>query len=200
MVNIVIDGTVEQARATAERTKYLIRVGKRERLTRLSLYYYPRSLFQQIRWTPIEDVFLLMINTQRNLLLLTSPIHPEDADAIQRNWIMFPEIRMYPVVGYIARGNPYQHTICIRSFPKRKTTRLPRLARGLKNYRWVMYERWGQYEGLLISEEPPIVPYPCDRASEIYHIVGSDEDNILCFTDLYNPSNTFTIPLSHSCL
>jgi hypothetical protein len=200
MVNIVIDGTKEQARATAERTKYVIRVGKREGMTRLSLYYYPRSIFQHIRWTPIEEVSLLMVNARRELLLITSPLHPEDADAIQRNFAVFPEIRMYPVVSFVGQGNPYQRTICVRAFPKRKTTRLPRFARALKNYRWVVYERWGQYEGLLISEEPPIVPYPCDHASEVYHIVGSDVEDILCFTDLYNPSNTFTIPLSHTCL
>jgi hypothetical protein len=200
MVNIVIDGAKEQVRATAERTKYLIRIGKREGLTRLSLYYYPRSIFRHIRWTPIEEVSLLMVNARRELLLITSPLHPEDADAIQRNFAVYPEIRMYPIVAYIGRGNPYQRVVCVRTFPKRKTTRLPRFATALKNYRWVVYERAGKYEGLLISEEPPIVPYPCDRASEIYHIVGSDEDDILCFTDLYNPSNIFTIPLSHSCL
>jgi hypothetical protein len=197
MVNIQ---KMAEEQVRAERTKYVIWVGKREGFTRLNLYYYPRFVFQQLRWTPVEEVSVLMVNARRNLLLITSPLHPEDADAIKNNWAMFPEVRMYPIASYIARGNPYHRVLCVRTFPKRKTTRLPHPARFLKNYRWVVYERWGKYEGLLISEEPSVVPYACDHASEVYHIVASDEEDILCFTDLYNPNTVFTIPLFYSCL
>ncbi len=196
MVNIAIDGMEHQA----ERTKYLIRVRKRNGYPLFSLYHYPRTILRRIRWTPIEEASVLLINARRELLLLTSPLHPEDADAIRREWTVFPDIRVYPVVALTGRGTPYQRVFCVRTFPKRKTTRLPRLAQSLQNYRWVIYERWGKYEGLLISEEPKVVPYPCDHSTEAYLITASDAEDEMRFNDLRGIQSDFTIPLSYSCL
>ncbi len=202
MVNIVIDGMEQQARANAERTKYLVRARKRNGFPLFSLYHYPRTIFRHIRWTPIEEASVLLINAHRELLLLTSPLHPEDAEAIRREWIVFPDIWVYPVVALTGRGTPYQRVFCVRTFPKRKTTRLPRVANSFKNYRWVVYQQWewGQYVGLLISEEPKVVPYPCDHATEAYFITASDAEDEMHFTDLRHLAPKFTVPLSYSCL
>jgi hypothetical protein len=65
----------------------------------------------------------------------------------------------------------------------------------LGHYRWVAVERGDGIEGILISEEPPIVPYPCDFSTEAYLITASEEEDVIRYTELTGHSPEFTIPL-----
>jgi hypothetical protein len=202
MVELMMNTEAQQTQApTFERgSRYVIRIGKREGLTRLSTEYYPRYILRNLRWTPLEDTSIVQVNTPRALLLFTSHLHPHDADDIRRAFNIFPEVEMYPIVEDVEQGNPYRGTFCVSTFPKRKSTRLPRVAKYLSHYRWVVYEKvGGEKHGILISKEPNI-PDTADLASDAYLITASDEEDSVYFDDLTGYRACFNIPLSHSCL
>jgi hypothetical protein len=185
-----------QMTQTVERgTKYLIRVRKQDGLARYHANAYVRHIFRHLQRTPMEDFSIVLINTPKYLLFLTSHIRREDAYTMFLTWGSMPDVEVYPIIEDIEQGNPYRRVICLRSFPKRKTARLPKVAGWLGHYRWVAYERAGEVEGLLISEEPPIVPYPADLSSEAYLITASEEEDVIRYTDLTGYSPEYTVPL-----
>jgi hypothetical protein len=143
----------------------------------------------------MEDFSIVLINTPKHLLLLTSHIRRDDAYTMFLTWGSLPEVEVYPIVADVEEGNPYRRVIYLRFFPDRKTARLPKVAGRLGHYRWVAYKRGGGMEGLLISEEPPIVPYPADLSSEAYLITASEEEGVMRYTDLMGYSFEDTVPL-----
>jgi hypothetical protein len=177
---------------------YFIRIQKRDGYTPLSRECYLRHIFRHLRRTGLEETSIVLINAPRALLLFTSPLHPVDADAI-RNTLSLFGAEMYPIVEDVEQGNPYRGTFCVRILPNRKSTRLPRVAKYLSNYRWVVYEKvGGKKHGILISEEAP--DYIADLASEAFLITASDEEDSIRFADLTGDDTWFTIPLLYSCL
>jgi hypothetical protein len=71
MVELLIQTEEPQTQASPfERgSRYVVRVGKREGLTRLSPEYYPRQIFRNLRWTGLEETSIVQVNTPRALLL-----------------------------------------------------------------------------------------------------------------------------------
>jgi len=181
-------------------TRYLIRVRKQYGHTRYCANFYLRKVFRNLKRTEVEDASIILINAPRHLLLITTHIHPEDADTIRREFAMFPEVDMFPILKDVQQGDPFNRYIfCVHITPPRKSTRLPKVAQWVNNYRWVVIEKiGGEKQGILISEEPPTVPYPCVLTTEAYLITVSQEQDCMRFTDLrhYNPA--FTEPLSAS--
>ena len=201
MVELMIETEAQTQAPPFERgSRYVIRVGKREGLTRLSPEYYPRQIFRNLRWTGLEDTSIVQVNTPRALLLFTSHIRPIDADAIRNAFSVFPDVEMYPIVEDVEQGNPYRGTFCVSVYPNRKSTRLPRVAKHLSNYRWVVYEKvGGEKHGILISKEPNAI-YTADFTTDAYLITASDEEDSIRFADLTGYRANFTIPLSYACL
>jgi hypothetical protein len=179
-------------------TKYLIRIRKQHGLTRYHADAYVRHIFRHLQRTPMEDFSIVLINAPKHLLLITSHIRREDAYAMFLTWGSFPEVEVYPIVRDEEQGNPYRRVICLRYFPNRKTARKPKVAGWLGHYRWIAFERAGEVEGLLISEEPPIVPYPADLSSEAYLITASEEEDVIRYADLTGYSPDYTVPLYSS--
>jgi hypothetical protein len=91
---------------------------------------------------------------------------------------------VYPVVRDTVYGYPYTRTFYVRTYPNRKSDRLPKAARQLRDYRWVAYEKAGAVEGLLISEEPPVVPYPCEHSTEAYIFTYFSDEKAVRRTEL----------------
>ena len=183
-------------------TRYVVRIGKQGGLTRLSMEYYPRYILRNLQWTPIEETSILRVNAPRALLLFTSHLHHKDAEDLRRAFAVFPEVEMHPIVEDVEQGNPYRGAFCVREYPKRKTTRLPRVAQYLSHYRWVVYEKvGGEKHGILISEEPIYpYPYPADRSSDAYLITASDVEDSVYYEDLTGIRANFSMPLFHTCL
>ena len=188
-----------QAQPFVKGSRYFIRIRKQDGLTPFTREYYLRTIFRHLQRTGLEETSIVLISAPRALLLFTSHLHPEDADAIRREWGVFPHIEMYPIVEDVEQGNPYRGTFCVSTYPYRKSTRLPRVAKYLSNYRWVVYEKvGGEKHGILISEEPNAI-YTADLASEAFLITASDEEDSIRYTDLTGYHANFTIPLSYSC-
>ena len=189
-----------QAQPFERGSRYVIRVGKREGLTRLSPEYYARQILRNLRWTGLEETSIVQVNTPRALLLFTSHIRPIDADAIRNTFSVFPEVEMYPIVEDVEQGNPYRGTFCVSTYPNRKSTRLPRVAKYLNNYRWVVYEKvGGEKHGILISDKFNNI-YTAELASEAFLITACDAEDSIRFADLTGYRACFSIPLFHSCL
>ena len=180
-------------------TRYVVRIGKQGGLTRLSVDYYPRHILRNLQWTPIEETSLLRVNAPRALLLFTSHLHHKDAEDLRRAFNTFPEVEMHPIVEDIEQGNPYKGAFCVREYPKRKTTRLPKVAQHLSHYRWVVYEKvGGEKHGILICEEAPHLT--ADLSSDAYLITASDEEDSVYYEDLTGIRANFSMPLFHTCL
>jgi len=169
---------------------YLIRV-KKQADVQTDANYYLRRIFRNLQQS--EDVSVILINTRHHLLFLTSPIHPDDAYRIFSGWGSLPTVEVYPILRDAKQGYPYRRLICLRYFPNRKSTRLPKVAGELADFRWVAYQKGGEVEGLLISEEPKIVPYPCVISTEAF-LITADADE-LYYSDLAGYSPDFTVPL-----
>jgi hypothetical protein len=188
-----------QAQPFVRGTRYFIRVRKHKGLTRFTREYYPRHILRHLQRTAIEDTSIVLINAPRALLLFTSHLHPVDADAIRSGWNLFPDIEMYPIVEDVERGNPYRGTFCVKAYPHRNSTRLPRVAKYLSHYRWIVYEKvGGEKHGILISEEAPY--FTADLASEAFLITVYEEEDSIDFLDLTGNNASFSIPFSYSCL
>jgi hypothetical protein len=204
MVELMITEETQQASPAQpfERgTRYVIRIRKQDGLPSYSTEFYLRKVFRNLQRTALEDTSIVLINPHRHMFLLTSHLHPEDADAIRKEFAVFPEVEMYPVVEDVEQGDPYLRVFCVRTFPNRKSTRLPKVAGYLSNYRWVVYEKvGGEKHGILISEEPNVFPYPADLSSEAYLITASDEEDSIRFADLTGYRTWFSVPLFYSCL
>jgi hypothetical protein len=172
---------------------YLIRVKKQaDVLTDANRYL--RQIFRNLQRTPAEDTSVILINTRRHLLFLTSPIHREDAYRMFIGWGSLPTVEVYPILRDAEQGYPYRRLICLRYFPNRKSTRLPKVAGELANFRWVAYRKGSEVEGLLISEDGLFTaPYPCELSTEAFLITANADE--LCYSDLIYPSPTFTVPL-----
>ena len=179
-------------------TMYLIRVRKQYGHTRFCANFYLRKIFGNLKRTPVGETSIVLINAPRHLFLTTSHIHPEDAETIRSVFAMFPEVEMYPIVRDVQKGDPYRRYIfCVNIFPPRKTARLPQIAQHLNHYRWVVYEKvGGEKQGILISEEPPIVPYRCELTTEAYLITASEEQDCIRYHDLRGYNADFAEPLS----
>ena len=187
-----------QAQPFERGTRYLIQVRKIGGLPRFCPDFYLKHIFRALRRTEIEDTSIVFISTPSHLLFLTSHIHPEDAERIYKTLPLF-EAEVYPIVEDVEQGKPYRGTPCVRTFPNRKSTRLPRVAKYLSHYRWVVYEKvGGEKHGILISEEAP--HYTATLASEAYLITYSEADDIVRYTDLTGYRANFAHPLFHSCL
>jgi hypothetical protein len=192
--------TAQQTKQMDIGTRYVIRIRKQGGLAPYSTEFYLRKFFRVLRRTPIEETSIVLVNPHRYLYLFTSHLYPEDADAIRSEFAVFPEVEMYPVVEDVEQGKPYRHYFCVNTFPNRKSTRLPKVAQYLSNYRWVVYEKvGGEKHGILISEEPNVYPYPADFSSEAYLITASDEEDSIRFDDLTGYRACFTVPLFYSC-
>jgi hypothetical protein len=190
----------EKTPAFERGTRYLIRIRKDDGFAPFSVASFLRHIFQSLQRTPIEDTSMVLINAPRYLYLTTTHIHPADAPAILNACEELPETEVYPIVEDIEQGDPYRrYLICVATFPRRKTARLPKVAQLLKHYRWVAFERGDGIEGILISEEPPVVPYPCSLTTEAYLITASDEEGEIRYRDLRGYEPDFTTPLLHSC-
>jgi len=203
MVQLLIDtgATQTQALPFERGTRYVIRIRKRDGFAPLSVEFYLRKIFRALQRTPLEDTSIVLVNPHRNLFLFTSHLHPEDADAIRSEFAVFPEVEMYPIVEDVEQGEPYLRVFCVSTYPNRRSTRLPRVAKHLSHYRWVVYEKvGGEKHGILISEEPNVpYPYPADLSSEAYLITASDEEDSIRFDDLTGYRTWFTVPLFYSC-
>jgi hypothetical protein len=185
----------QPAQPSERGTRYFIRIRKQDGHTPFSREYYLRTIFRHLQRTGLEETSIVLISAPRALLLFTSHIHPADADAIRSEWGVFPHIEVYPIVEDVEQGNPYRGTFCVRTYPHRKSTRLPKVAKYLSHYRWVVYETvGGEKHGILISEEPN-VPYTADLASEAFLITASDEEDSIRFNDLTGYNTWFSIPL-----
>jgi len=181
-------------------TRYFIRIRKQDGYTPFSREYYLRTIFRHLQRTGLEETSIVLISAPRALLLFTSHIHPDDADAIRREWGIYPHIEMYPIVEDVEQGNPYRGTFCVGTYPNRKSTRLPRVAKYLSNYRWVVYEKvGGEKHGILISEEPN-TDHTADLSSEAFLITACDAEDSIRFADLTGYNTWFSVPLFHSCL
>ena len=193
--------TAQQTKQMDIGTRYVIRIRKQRGLAPYSTEFYLRKIFRVLRRTPIEETSIVLVNPHRYLFLFTSHLHPEDADAIRREFAVFPEVEMYPIVEDVEQGRPYLRYFCVNTFPNRKSTRLPKVAQYLHNYRWVVYEKvGGEKHGILISEEPNVpYPYPADLSSEAYLITASDAEDSIRFDDLTGYRTWFTVPLFYSC-
>ena len=181
-------------------TMYLIRVRKQYGNTRYCANFYIRHILRNLKRTPVGETSIILINTPRHLLLTTSHIHPEDAEVIRRNLDMFPEVEMFPIVRDVQQGDFYRRYIfCVNIFPPRKTARLPQITQHLNHYRWIVYEKvGGEKQGILISEEPPVVPYACELTTEAYLITASEEQDCIQYHDLRGYNADFTEPLFYS--
>jgi len=205
MVQLMIDTGATQTQATPAQpfelgTRYVVRIRKQDGLPPYSPEFYLRKIFRALRRTELEDTSILLINAHRHLFLFTTHLHPEDADAIRSEFAVFPEVEMYPIIEDVEQGDPYFRVFCVRTFPNRKSTRLPKVAQYLSHYRWVVFEKvGGEKHGILISEEPNVVPYPADHSSEAYLITASDAEDSIRFADLTGYRYWFTVPLFYSC-
>ena len=162
--------------------KYLIRVRKQYADVRTDADAILRRIFNSLN--DASGVAITLINTRRYYYFITAPISRDDAYRIFSGWGSLPYIEVYPVVRDIVYGYPYTHTFCVRTFPYRRTDRLPKVAQHMRNYRWVAYEKAGAVKGLLISEQPPVAPYPCELSTEAYVITYFADDNIVRRTAL----------------
>ena len=188
-----------QAQPFVKGSRYFLRIRKQDGHTPFTREYYLRTIFRHLQRTGLEETSIVLISAPRALLLFTSHLHPEDADAIRKEWGVFPHIEMFPIVEDVEQGKPYRGTFCVSVYPNRKSTRLPRVAKYLSNYRWVVYEKvGGEKHGILISEEAP--HYTADLASEAFLITASDEEDSIRFADLTGYHTWFSVPLFHSCL
>jgi len=180
-------------------TRYVVRIGKQGGLTRLPVDYYPRYILRNLQWTPIEKTSILWVNSPRALLLFTSPLHYKDAEDFRRAFNIFPEVEMCPIVEDVEQGDPYRGTFCVREYPNRKTTRLPKTAQYLSHYCWVVYEKvGGEKHGILICEDAPHLT--ADRSSDAYLITASDVEDSVYYEDLTGIRANFSMPLFHTCL
>jgi hypothetical protein len=187
--------TAEQMTAQQVGDKYLIRVRKQYGHTRFSRDFYLRHIYRLLRHTPMEGVSIVLIEAPRHLLLITSEIHPEDADAI-RNTLSLFEAEMYPIIRDVERGCAYRQVLCVHMYPPRKTAHLPKVAKTVKHYRWVVYGVGNEKQGLLIFEEPPAVLYPREYCGDAYLITASKEQDCLRYTDLTGRFANYTVPLT----
>ena len=188
-----------QAQPFVKGNRYFIRIRKQDGHTPFTREYYLRTIFRHLQRTGLEETSIVLIGTPRALLLFTSHIHPEDADAIRREWGVFPHIEMYPIVEDVEQGYPYTGIPCVSVYRNRKSTRPPRVAKCLNNYRWVVYEKvGGEKHGILISK---IVPHRnSDDGSEAFLITACDAEDSIRFADLTGYYTWFSVPLFHSCL
>jgi len=203
MVQLMIEEQQTQAQPAQMDigTRYVIRVRKHYGHAPYSTEFYLRKIFRALQRTPLEDTSIVLVNAPRHLMLFTTHLHPEDADAIRSEFAIFPEVEMFPIVADVEQGQPYRRVFCVRIFSNRKSTRLPRVAKYLSNYRWVVYEKvGGEKHAILISEEPNVYPYPAELCSEAYLITASDAEDSIRFEDLTGFRYWFTVPLFYSCL
>jgi hypothetical protein len=176
--------------------RYVIRIRKQDGNASYSPVYYLRNIFRNLKWTELEDTSVILVNIPHCFFLITTHIHPADAGAIETALGSLPEVEMCPLVKDIEQGKPFnRYLLCVATFPHRKTARLPKVAKTLKHYKWVAFERGNGIEGILISEEPPVVPYPCSLTTEAYLITASETQDCLQYTDLRGYSPDFTTPL-----
>jgi len=176
-------------------TKYLIRVRKQWDV-RTDENAYLRRIFNNLNAGKADATAITLINTRRTFLFLTSPIEREEAYRIFSGWGSLPNVEVYPIIRDTVYGYPYARTICLRTFPNRKSDRLPKATKHIGNYRWVAYEKAGAVEGLLISEEPSVVPYPCEHATEAHIITCFADEKLIRYTALTGIYPEFTFPLT----
>jgi hypothetical protein len=140
-----------------------------------------RHIFNNLSEATVDATAMTLINTRRHLYFITSPLSEEDANRIFNS---LPYVEVYPVVRDTLYGYPYTRTFCVRTYPNRKSDRLPKVVHHIRDYRWVAYEKAGAVAGLLISEEPPVVPYPCEHATEAYIITCFSDEKVVRQTKL----------------
>jgi hypothetical protein len=179
-------------------TKYFIRIRKQAGFTPRFPEYYLRFLFRHLWRTPLEDTSIVQIGLPKCLLLFTSHIHPDDANAISKLGA-YPEVEIRPIVEDVEYGRPYFRTFCVNFYPNRKSIHPPRVAKYLSNYRWVVYttER-GNKHGILISEEPNTF-VPELRSSHAYLITACLQEDIIYYKDLSGENYDYRVPLSYPC-
>jgi hypothetical protein len=176
---------------TTEGLQYLIRVKKQaDVLTDATPYL--RRIFGNLRHTPIDDASAVLLNTPRYLLLITSPIHRADASRMFYGWDN-PAVEVYPIVRDTTVGYPYRRIMCVRTYKYLTSASLPKETEAMAHYRWVVYERGREIDGILISEEPSIVPYPCEHSTEAFLITADQTE--LYFSDLAGYTCDFSLPL-----
>jgi hypothetical protein len=175
--------------------QYLIRVRKQYADVRTDENTYARRIFRHLQPPVAEATTLTLINTRRHFYFLTSPISRDDAYRIFSGWGSLPNVEVYPILRDTEYGYPYRRIMCVRTFLNRKSDRLPKVVRHISNYRWVAYEKAGAVEGLLISEEPPVVPYPCELSTEANIITCFSEEGLIRYTNLVGYYPEFTLPL-----
>jgi hypothetical protein len=160
--------------------KYLIRVRKQYADVYTDADAILRRIFNSVR---DGDVAITLINTRHYFYLITSPLSRDDAYRIFSGWGSLPYIEVYPVVRDTVYGYPYTHTFCVRTYPNRRTDRLPKVVRDIRDYRWVAYEKAGAVEGLLISAQPPVVS-KSELSTEACVITCFADENIVRRTEL----------------
>jgi hypothetical protein len=164
--------------------KYLIRVRKQYADVYTDADAIVRRIFNSLSEATANATAITLINTRKYYYFITSPLSRDDAYRIFSGWGSLPYVEVYPVISDTVYGYPYTHTFCVRTYPNRRTDRLPKVAHKLRDYRWVAYEKAGAVEGLLISEEPPVVPYPCELSTEAHIITCFADENIVRRTEL----------------
>jgi len=183
-----------QTQTYPQGTKYLIRVRKQWDV-RTDENAYLTRIFRNLSETTVNATAITLINTRRHLYFITSPIAREEAERIFGDFSL-PNVEVYPVVRDTVYGYPYIRTFCVRTFRDRKSARLPKVVRHIGNYRWVAYEKAGVVEGLLISEEPPVVPYPCELSTEAHIITCFADEKLIRYTNLVGYYPEFTMPFT----
>jgi len=158
--------------------KYLIRVRKQYADVRTDA----DAILRRICNTA-SGVAITLINTRDYFYFITSPLSRDEAYRIFSVYGSLPYIEVYPVVRDTVYGYPYTHTFCVRTYPKRKSDRLPKVAQQLRDYRWVAYEKAGAVEGLLISAQPPVVP-KSELSTEAYIITCFADEGVVRRTEL----------------
>ena len=200
MIETEAQTQVQPAQPFVKGTRYFIRIRKQDGHTPFTREYYLRTIFRHLQRTGLEETSIVLIGTPRALLLFTSHIHPEDADAIRSEWGIYPHIEMYPIVEDVEQGDPYRGTFCVSVYPNRQSTRQPRVAKYFSNYRGIVYEKvGGEKHGILISEKFNNI-YTAELASEAFLITACDAEDSIRFADLTGYYTWFSVPLFHSCL
>jgi hypothetical protein len=161
--------------------KYLIRVRKQYADVYIDADAILRRIFNGV--SGANATAITLINTRYYYYFITSPLSLDDAYRIFSGWASLPYVEMYPIISDTVHGYPYTHTFCVRTFPNRRTDRLPKVVRDLRDYRWVVYEKAGAVEGLLISAQPPVVP-KSELSTEAYVITCFADEGFVRRTEL----------------
>jgi len=175
--------------------KYLIRVRKQYADVYTDADAILCHIFNNLSGATANATAITLINTRRHFYFITSPLSRDDACRIFSEWGSLPYIEVYPVVRDTVYGYPYTHTFCVRTYPNRRTDRLPKVVRDIRDYRWVAYEKAGAVEGLLISAQPPVVS-KSELSTEACVITCFADENIVRRTELAWDNPKYRIPNS----